>query len=351
MADAVTSQTIQDGERLAILKFTNISDGTGESAVVKVDVSALASSATGRACNGVKILKIWAQTYGMGVDVLWDATTDVVCETIPADVMYRMKYDEFGGIPNNAGSGVTGDVSFTTVGAASGDRYTIILECIKTYAAAQEFYMANVKITDLAAGGAVSSSDPFESVQAGTSVQVTAAQIKTFANLTPAITVTNNIPRFITYPILSVLATSGTDSACTNGNIYWASVYIPHSCTITGIKILNGTVAGTDSVIVALYDNAGTLLANSSLSGTVTSGAVAFQSVPFTATEDVVGPSYCYIAVQFNGTTDRFRTIPSGNVVEYTSVCNSTTGTFGTLPSLTVGTTFVANQGPIAVTY
>jgi hypothetical protein len=36
MADAVTSQTIQDGERKAILKFTNISDG--ESAVTKIDV-------------------------------------------------------------------------------------------------------------------------------------------------------------------------------------------------------------------------------------------------------------------------------------------------------------------------
>ena len=35
MADAVTSQTIQDGEKTAILKFTNVSDGTGESAVKK----------------------------------------------------------------------------------------------------------------------------------------------------------------------------------------------------------------------------------------------------------------------------------------------------------------------------
>ena len=37
MADTVTSQTIQDGERVAIMKFTNVSDGTGESAVKKVD--------------------------------------------------------------------------------------------------------------------------------------------------------------------------------------------------------------------------------------------------------------------------------------------------------------------------
>ena len=43
MADAVTSQTIVDGQKTAVLKFTNISDGTGESAVAKVDVSALSS--------------------------------------------------------------------------------------------------------------------------------------------------------------------------------------------------------------------------------------------------------------------------------------------------------------------
>ena len=38
MADAVTSQTILDGERLFIGKFTNISDGTGEVAVVKIKI-------------------------------------------------------------------------------------------------------------------------------------------------------------------------------------------------------------------------------------------------------------------------------------------------------------------------
>ena len=134
MADAVTSQTILDGERLFIGKFTNISDGTGETAVVKIDASALSPNANGNACNGVKINKIWAQTQGMSVDILWDATSDVLCETIPENQFYLMDYSSFGGLPNNAGSGVTGDVSFTTVGAASGDRYTITIEAIKTYA-------------------------------------------------------------------------------------------------------------------------------------------------------------------------------------------------------------------------
>ncbi len=41
MADAVTSQTLVDGTQRAVFKFTNISDGTGEAGVVKIDVSAL----------------------------------------------------------------------------------------------------------------------------------------------------------------------------------------------------------------------------------------------------------------------------------------------------------------------
>jgi hypothetical protein len=136
MADAVTSQTILDGDRLAIFKFTNISDGTGETAALKIDVSTLNPNTFQLPCNGVKILKIWAQTYGMAVDILWDATTDLICETIPADQLYRIDYSEFGGLSNNAGAGKTGDVLFSTVGAANGNRYTITMECIKTYATA-----------------------------------------------------------------------------------------------------------------------------------------------------------------------------------------------------------------------
>ena len=41
MADAVTSQTLIDGARTTVMAFTNVSDGNGESAVAKVDASAL----------------------------------------------------------------------------------------------------------------------------------------------------------------------------------------------------------------------------------------------------------------------------------------------------------------------
>ncbi len=133
MADTVASQTILDGERLVIQKFTNISDGTGETAVVKIDVSTLIPNSFGIACNGVKLNKIYATTHGMEVRILWDATTDVFAWMIPQNTNYLMDLSSFGGIPNNAGTGVTGDVLFTTSDASAGDMYTIVLECIKTY--------------------------------------------------------------------------------------------------------------------------------------------------------------------------------------------------------------------------
>ena len=133
MADAVASQTIQDGERTAVMRFTNVSDGTGESAVKKVDVSALAANSAGQACTEVHIQRIYWMTVGMSVKLEFDASTNVLLTHIPADATGDEYYDNFTAIPNNAGSGKTGDIDFTTVGHSSGDSYMIILEMIKKY--------------------------------------------------------------------------------------------------------------------------------------------------------------------------------------------------------------------------
>lgn len=134
MADAVATQVLLDGERLYIAKFTNISDGTGETAALKIDVSTLAPNAFNLACNGVKLNKIYATTHGMEVRILWDATTDVFAWMIPQNTNYLMDFSSFGGISNNSGTGKTGDVLFTTLDSSAGDMYSIVLECIKTYA-------------------------------------------------------------------------------------------------------------------------------------------------------------------------------------------------------------------------
>jgi len=134
MADAVTSQTLLDGERLAIMKFTNISDGTGESAVTKVNVSTLTASSTGKSCSGVTVTKITSVCHGMEVRMYWDASTDVPFFLATVNTNYCNDFSNFGGITNNAGTGKNGNIVFSTADASSGDTYTVVLEMIKSYA-------------------------------------------------------------------------------------------------------------------------------------------------------------------------------------------------------------------------
>jgi hypothetical protein len=134
MADAVTATTVEDGPKKAIIYCTNTSDGTGEAAVVKVDVSALASLQDGTACTGVRIQKVAFSTVGMSVKLLWDASTDVIAVELPADYSDTLDYSDMSGLPNVAASGGnTGDIQLTTLGHSSGDTYSIVLHCLKDY--------------------------------------------------------------------------------------------------------------------------------------------------------------------------------------------------------------------------
>ena len=133
MADAVTSQTIIDGERNYVMKFTNVSDGTGESAVAKVDVSALASNAAGVACSEVRVLRVSHAIVGMSVQLFLNATSNVLLVELAESSNGHMDFKDFGGLPNNAGSGKNGDILFTTKGHSSGDTYSITLEMVKVY--------------------------------------------------------------------------------------------------------------------------------------------------------------------------------------------------------------------------
>ena len=131
MADTVASQTLADGPKTAVLKLTNISDGSGESAVTKVDVSALqAESGTGKACAGATIQQMWYDCSGMTVDILWDASSDVICWTLSGYGFYDFR--QAGPLINNESS-PTGDINFTTTGHSSGDRYTVMLALRKSY--------------------------------------------------------------------------------------------------------------------------------------------------------------------------------------------------------------------------
>ncbi len=134
MADAVTVTTVEDGPKKAVFYLTNTSDGTGESAVTKIDISELSSLQDGTACTGVRIQKITFTNVGMGVKLLWDATTDVIAAQLPADYSDTLDYSDMSGLPNVAASGGnTGDIQLTTIGHSSGDTYSVVIYCSKEY--------------------------------------------------------------------------------------------------------------------------------------------------------------------------------------------------------------------------
>ena len=138
MADAVTSQTLSDGDRIAVVKFTNISDGTGESSVAKVDISALAASNTGLTPSRATIEQIWYDIGGMRVALEWNATSNVVAAVLggsaaAGNVNGHMDFRSFGGLKNTEASGANGDIDLTTHGHTNHDHYTIVIQLRKSY--------------------------------------------------------------------------------------------------------------------------------------------------------------------------------------------------------------------------
>ena len=135
MADIVTSTTIVDGGRQAVMSFTyQYVDGGNESAVTKVDVSALAASSDGTTCTGVRIVEVWWTCAGMTVLIESDATADICLMQLSADGPGYLDYTDIGGLTSSLGSSPTGDILFTTTGAgAVPDTYNVVLRMIKEY--------------------------------------------------------------------------------------------------------------------------------------------------------------------------------------------------------------------------
>ena len=135
MADIVTSTTIADGEREAVMRFTyQYVDGDNEDAVTKVDVSNLAASSNGDTCSAVRIQEMWYSTVGMAVLIESDGTADTVLLPVASDRIGSIDMSSFGGITSKLGSGANGDILFTTTGAgAVGDAYNIVLRMAKDY--------------------------------------------------------------------------------------------------------------------------------------------------------------------------------------------------------------------------
>ena len=137
MADVVTSQTIVDTVGVkTVMKFTNISDGSGETLVTKMDASALnfLTEDANRAISKI----YWAvnTTNGKsGIELLWAGSGTSSANATIGFFSGTGFHDYFvagNSIPNNAtltaNTSPAGDILLSTKGFVSGDNYTIILE-------------------------------------------------------------------------------------------------------------------------------------------------------------------------------------------------------------------------------
>ena len=130
MADTVTSTVLENGPKWYKIHLMNQSDGTGESAVTKIDLSAITGNLADKTLQSLSLIEVAGSVSSGYVQLLWDATTDDEMYNCIGD--FSIYFD--GGLHDPKSTGYTGDVKLTTSGFASGDSYDITLLFRKKYA-------------------------------------------------------------------------------------------------------------------------------------------------------------------------------------------------------------------------
>jgi hypothetical protein len=137
MADVVTSQTIVDAAGTkTVMKFTNISDGSGETLVTKMDASELNfMTEDGNRTLGKIYWSINTTNGKSGVELLWAGSGTSGADATIGFFSGRGFHDYLtagNSIPNNATltaeTSPAGDILLSTKGFVAGDNYTIIIE-------------------------------------------------------------------------------------------------------------------------------------------------------------------------------------------------------------------------------
>jgi len=128
MADTVTSQTLTDTSGVKfVVKLTNISDGTGETLVKKVDASELTFMTED---GNRKIAKIWysvnTSNNKSAVELIWDGATNSTAMILSGNGYWDLRTSG-NEITNNATT-PTGDLLLSTKNFANGDNYTLVIE-------------------------------------------------------------------------------------------------------------------------------------------------------------------------------------------------------------------------------
>lgn len=147
MSNSFTYQVIKDTTEHAVIKITGSFDGSGqESNTARIQANtlygaldannvplrtSLSLSNTAKPYYGLSLNRLWYDCAAGGdVQLYWKANTNVPLMILNGNG----EFDGMGNwttIPNNGGSGVTGDIGIVTRGMAANDSYTMIIEVRK----------------------------------------------------------------------------------------------------------------------------------------------------------------------------------------------------------------------------
>ena len=133
MANLLTTQILVDGPRNTVIKVAGVLDTSDLAQTIIVQPSTLWQS------NNKDIVNTKARikqiTYNvedtLSVNLFWDATTPLLIEELVG--RGKMDYHHYGGLVNNAGAGVTGNILLATQGWAASAllSFTCMIELIK----------------------------------------------------------------------------------------------------------------------------------------------------------------------------------------------------------------------------
>jgi len=131
MANSVTFQTLEEGQRNIIVKAAGVLDTSDYSLNTFISMASSNQGGKGATPTQVRIDHIdYSISDQIEVQLWWDATSDVII--LPLAGRGRMSFWNFGGLVNNAGAGKTGDILIKTTGWTSGTQvFSVILECVK----------------------------------------------------------------------------------------------------------------------------------------------------------------------------------------------------------------------------
>lgn len=122
----------KQGNKRVIVQMSCLSDGTGESNVVKIDMSDLKTH-SGKVPGRTAVEWIEFDVVGITCLLEWDRSPHAEIIRIDANgvsISNRRDWMQFGGKVDPGGDDRTGDILMTTTNASSGDSYDITL-CLR----------------------------------------------------------------------------------------------------------------------------------------------------------------------------------------------------------------------------